>query len=312
MKISVITVCKNAAQHIKTAIKSVISQTYDDVEYIIVDGDSQDRTKEIITRHQDSISHFVSEPDTGIYAAMNKGIRMATGSFIYFLNSDDYLLDENVLRDVAEFIEDHPDSDVVYGNLRIQVDDNKTQVIKPPLPNKIAEWMMFGSMPHQATFAKIDLFKRYGFFNEQRQVVGDVEWYLNLLKYPEINWYYVSRTIAAYNLHGLSAKDVRLTRSEFWQVHNSAHIYQGHDLIKQRMLRYQDVVIQLEEQLQHKNQLLAQNKEQLKQVKLQLENCQLRLRKAECKITAMESSKFWRLRQLWFQMKQRVGLSVNE
>src|SRR5579884_3390919 len=117
MKISVITVCKNAAACIEPALASVAAQRYPHVEYLVIDGASDDGTQGIVSRYRKHIAHFLSEPDDGLYQAMNKGVRLATGDFLYFLNADDYLLDERVLEDVAHFLREHPTCDFLYGNL---------------------------------------------------------------------------------------------------------------------------------------------------------------------------------------------------
>jgi glycosyltransferase involved in cell wall biosynthesis len=91
MKVSVITVCKNSEKTIEAAIQSLLTQTYPQIEYIVIDGASTDRTPAILETYHDRITHLISEPDNGIYAAMNKGIQIATGDLLYFLNSDDYL-----------------------------------------------------------------------------------------------------------------------------------------------------------------------------------------------------------------------------
>ena len=115
-KVSIITVCLNCSMHIRKAIESVISQTYPLIEYVIIDGASTDGTVEIIEKYRDRIAHFISEPDTGLYNAMNKGIGAATGDILFFLNADDYFADENVVADVADVFSKNPDIDIVFGN----------------------------------------------------------------------------------------------------------------------------------------------------------------------------------------------------
>ncbi|MDJ0579619.1 glycosyltransferase family 2 protein [Crocosphaera sp.] len=310
MKISIITVCKNAETTIKKAIESVINQTYSDIEYIVVDGNSRDKTKEIINQYKTHISQWVSEPDTGIYNAMNKGIKLATGDFIYFLNSDDYLLDNNVIQDVVNYLIKSPHCDVIYGNLEARDKENKT-LVKPPQPEKILDWMIYGSMPHQATFAKVNVFEKYGLFNEEYKIVADVAWYLNLLQYTNINWHYYPRTIASYALDGLSTKDIKLTRSEYWQAHNTAQVYQGHNWDNKRLLKYQDIILYFEEQLllsQKNNQELKSNLEttnqQLQASQRLVINQDNTIREIEEEIVAMKTSKFWKLRAFWFRLKK--------
>lgn len=118
-RISIITVCFNAQDVIEKTLRSVVSQTYDNLEYVIVDGASKDGTMAIVERYRDRIERcgrIVSEPDKGLYDAMNKGVRLATGEWFLLLNCDDIFVDEHVVADVAAFIEAHPEADIVYGN----------------------------------------------------------------------------------------------------------------------------------------------------------------------------------------------------
>src|ERR1043166_6204978 len=120
MKISIITVCYNSERYIKDAIDSVLHQTYKDIEYIIVDGASKDKTVEIIKSYGNRITKFVSEPDKGIYDAMNKGLKMASGDYLGILNSDDFYIDNNVIENVVnELKQNKTDSlfaDLIYVN----------------------------------------------------------------------------------------------------------------------------------------------------------------------------------------------------
>ena len=115
MKVSVITVCYNTAECIENAITSVLSQTYKDIEYIIIDGRSTDGTLDIINNYRESISTLVSEKDNGIYDAMNKGIGIATGEVIYFLNSDDVLFDEDVIGDIVTEFKNRRSFSIIRG-----------------------------------------------------------------------------------------------------------------------------------------------------------------------------------------------------
>ncbi len=114
MKISIVTVCYNAADQIEETIKSVVGQDYPNIEYIIIDGGSTDGTADIIRKYSDKISYWKSEPDNGIYDAMNKGIRVATGDYINFMNAGDYFSSDSAVSDMVKGI--HPDTDIIYGD----------------------------------------------------------------------------------------------------------------------------------------------------------------------------------------------------
>ena len=117
MKISIITVCYNSAKTLQDTFDSVKSQTYTDIEYIVVDGASTDGTLEMIQEHEAHISKWVSEPDKGLYDAMNKGIEMATGNLIGILNSDDVFMDSEVISKIAAFHWEHPEISASTGNI---------------------------------------------------------------------------------------------------------------------------------------------------------------------------------------------------
>ncbi|MDX2212962.1 MAG: glycosyltransferase [Oculatellaceae cyanobacterium bins.114] len=322
MKISIITVCRNSEAYIEKAIKSVLSQTYNQIEYIVVDGASTDKTVDIISQYAKSIQKFVSEPDSGIYQAMNKGLCMATGSYIYFLNSDDYLVDDVVIEDVVAFLHKNPFCHILYGDLEVRNASGKTKIFKPPAPRHIKDFMIYGSMPHQATFASAEVFARLGLFNECYKAVADAEWYLKMLSDDSIHWCYYPRIIASYYLEGFSARDVRSIRVEFWEVQNNASLYQTNDWLKARIKKFQTVITDFEEQLETQKyvseqaqelvQSLNKARQQVNHLETELKLTQEELNTAKERIFAMETSKFWKLRKQWFQIKKRLGLPLNE
>lgn len=130
MKLSIITVSYNSAKTIEFTINSVLSQRIPDLEYIIIDGGSTDGTIKIIQGFREKISIFISEPDMGIYDAMNKGIRMATGEVIGVLNSDDIYADENVLHDVMQNFNSDYSIDILFGNLVYVKQDNTDKIVR--------------------------------------------------------------------------------------------------------------------------------------------------------------------------------------
>ncbi|MCR5276676.1 MAG: glycosyltransferase [Bacteroidales bacterium] len=157
-KISVVTVSYNTVHVIARTLESVLSQTYGNTEYIVIDGASTDGAAELIRSYADRIDHFVSEPDKGLYDAMNKGIRAASGDFVLFLNADDVFADYDVLGDVAEFIGLHPEADVIYGN-SVQVFEYGSYQVRPGqayLNHKMC-------ISHQATFVRTELLRSHPF-----------------------------------------------------------------------------------------------------------------------------------------------------
>lgn len=148
MKISIITVVFNNAKTINIAIDSVLSQTYKNVEYIIIDGGSTDGTVEIVKSYKEKINYFLSEKDQGIYDAMNKGIKIATGEIIGILNSDDRYCNKYVLEDIIYTFSKGKDYDCVYGNLLYLKNDKPYRYWKGGKPRTFK----YGWMPPHPTF----------------------------------------------------------------------------------------------------------------------------------------------------------------
>ncbi|MGG6293191.1 glycosyltransferase family 2 protein [Leptolyngbya sp. AN02str] len=252
MKLSIITVCKNAAPSIATAVRSVVSQTYPDIEYVVVDGQSSDRTLEILAPYRDRITTLIHEPDDGIYAAMNKGIRHATGEFVYFLNADDALFDPTVIADVMAFIAQQTRCDFVYGDLHICRSGNSLRIRKPKPPEALAEaLMLFLDGPqHPASFFKRDLFHQLGGFEEHYRIAADYAWFLKLLEHQDLAVHYIPRTIASFSLGGVSSQDQRRSLQEVFAAQNQAPFYQQELWKQQRIECLQAYIIALNEQWQ--------------------------------------------------------------
>jgi glycosyltransferase involved in cell wall biosynthesis len=305
MKISVITVCKNSEKLIEQAIKSVVDQTYSDIEYIIIDGASWDRTPEIVNTYRHRISHFISEPDDGIYAAMNKGISLASGDFIYFLNSDDYLIDNNVIQDIANFLSCHPDCDLVYGDLDAR-DLNHSYVysIIPPQPGELMEGMIWGWIYHQAVFSRRSLFEKFGKFDETLRISADHDWLYKILE-SNVKLLYYPRKIASYWLGGISAIPDRQGAAikEIFLVQNRVATYQQTEWLKKRLFKFQSVIIEFATEA-------AQNRQLVKEFNDENDPSQAynvlyeELIAAKNTIRSMETSKFWKLRKQWFKAKK--------
>jgi len=204
LKVSIITVCLNSAKSIENTIKSVLSQSYPAIEYIIIDGQSTDGTLNIIDRYGNRISKVISERDNGHIDAMNKGIRLATGDIIYILNSDDMLYDKNVVRDIAaEFEKDHS-LDLVHGKVLlaglpksgIVSDGNRNVICKRDL--------LKYDICHQSVFCKKNLFKKTGLLDIRYKTSADFNWLLCVFEHPEVKLKFIDRLIAIYNYKGMA------------------------------------------------------------------------------------------------------------
>lgn len=201
VKISVVTVVLNAAGSVEKCVASVLGQTYDNIEYLVIDGVSTDGTLDILARYRDRIDYLVSEPDRGLYHAMNKGVRAATGDFVYFLNSDDSFCDEKVVADVAAAIQQNPSVDLVYGDVLMGAGD---QLIKrPQVPVLDRESLCRKGFCHQALFARRELLVRTGGFSEQYRIVADGDWLARALAAGATS-FHLERDIAIFAMDGLS------------------------------------------------------------------------------------------------------------
>ena len=178
MKISVVTVCYNSESVIERTIQSVVNQTFDDFEYIIIDGASTDKTLEIVDKYRDKISKIISEKDNGIYDAMNKGISNASGDYIMFLNADDTLLHETVLKLVSEKMNDN--KALYYGDLIfLEKSTGKLNNRKQNNVNNI--YLCGGMLFHPTIFASKKLFEKIGNFDTQYRIVADYDWIIRAM-----------------------------------------------------------------------------------------------------------------------------------
>ncbi|HIK38818.1 MAG: glycosyltransferase [Geminocystis sp.] len=210
MKISVITVVRNRKDTIKDAIESVLSQTHQDTEYIVVDGASDDGTTEIIRQYQDKISKFISEPDKGIYDAMNKGIKLATGDVIGILNGDDLYASDDILETVAkEFM--GKNIDCLYGDL-VYVDTKDTsKVIRYWKSSSFTEGLFKKGWhpPHPTFFARRRYYEEYGYFNLDLKIAADYELMLRFLERHKLNSVYLPRVMVKMRIGGESNKSIK-------------------------------------------------------------------------------------------------------
>lgn len=204
MKISIITVCFNSAITLEKTILSVSDQTYKNIEYIIVDGNSKDDTVEIIKKHESTISKWISEPDKGLYDAMNKGLAMATGDVIGILNSDDTFYSTNVISEIAEF---HTKNDIEasIGNI-VQHNDFGKIIRFYSSKNWIPEKLKIGFMPpHPSIFFKAGLFEKFENYKLDFKIGADYELITRFFLRHKVIWKYSGITTTAMLVGGLSS-----------------------------------------------------------------------------------------------------------
>ncbi|NIQ16927.1 MAG: glycosyltransferase, partial [Candidatus Dadabacteria bacterium] len=175
-------------------MKSVFSQTYPQLEYLIIDGGSDDGTVEIVHQFRDGVDYFIREPDNGIYDAMNKGIKIATGEILFFLNSDDYFADPKVVEDVAKVYRENPKVDVVFGNQIFDKGDRR--LIKKQLFKNPKIQLARTNVQHQTLFAKKKILELTGGFSTKYKIVSDYEWMLKTFLVNKCNYIYIDREIS--------------------------------------------------------------------------------------------------------------------
>ncbi|MDX9918486.1 MAG: glycosyltransferase family 2 protein [Paludibacter sp.] len=199
MKLSIITINRNNAEGLRKTIESVVSQTYTDFEYIIIDGASTDDSVNIIKEYADRITYWVSEPDTGIYNAMNKGILKAKGEYLLFLNSGDWLYDNDVLNDVFSI---SPTEDIVYGNACLVFSDGikeYTAFVERPTLN----YFIDDALCHQSVFHKKEIFAN-SLYRDDLRFVSDWEMLLRKIIIENCSVKCIKRTICYFQMDGLT------------------------------------------------------------------------------------------------------------
>jgi glycosyltransferase involved in cell wall biosynthesis len=202
-KISIITAARNGGLVLAKAIRSVAEQSYPNREYIIIDGASTDGTVNIIKEHLSVVSKWISEPDGGIYEAFNKGIGLASGDVVYFLNADDYLTDPAVLHDVASVFSRNSDLQIVYGNT-LAVDETADYRYTRGKSFTLEDLKTGDMPPHPGFFVKRELIEKIGLFDTQYKIAADFDFIIRCFKAAADQSCYFNRTIAVFSEGGIS------------------------------------------------------------------------------------------------------------
>lgn len=201
MLISIITINFNDLEGLKKTMTSVFDQTFTNIEYIIIDGGSTDGSKEYIEAHQDRLAYWVSEPDTGIYNAMNKGISQAPGEYLLFLNSGDWLVNKHIIESIA------PDgflADIISCNIEV-IGEGRRFIKRPPETMKFS-YLYKDTLPHQSTFIKKHLFDTLGYYDENLLIAADWKFFIQAICKFNCSYVYIDKVLSYYNLEGLSAQ----------------------------------------------------------------------------------------------------------
>ena len=205
MKISIITIVYNRAHFISDCIESVLNQTYNNIEYLVIDGGSTDGTQQKIEMYKDRIDYYSSEKDEGIFDALNKGIKNATGDVIGILNSDDFFFQKDTIKNIANAFESS-NADLVYAK-GLFVDKENPARIKRIYPSKIfrKRFLVFGWIPlHTTIFVRREIFEKYGLYNPGYTIASDYEISLRWFKNDQIKKLFLNEWVVKMRLGGLS------------------------------------------------------------------------------------------------------------
>ena len=222
LHISIITVNLNNAEGLKRTMESIRMQSYTDFEWIVIDGGSTDGSKEFIEKNQSEIESWISEKDTGIYNAQNKGIQRAKGEYCLFLNSGDLLADKNVLKEVSAYLKE---VDILYGDLITLDAKGARTFLKSPEKADVSCFML-STIWHPTAFIKRSLFGKIGPYREEFKVAGDYEFFIRAILKNSASTKHISFPIAVFDLGGISnnpsAGELQsLERKKSWELNFS-------------------------------------------------------------------------------------------
>lgn len=217
MRLSIITINRNNADGLEKTLQGVADQTFKEFEYIIVDGASTDQSVNVIKAHEADFSHlrWVSEPDSGIYNAMNKGIRMASSDYIQVLNSGDCLAAEDVTERMLVALEKADNPSILYGNMVKCFPDSRKMVDKGFAGHEITMLGMFtGTLNHDPAYIRRDLFEKYGYYDESLKIVSDWKWYIQAIIIGGEKPQYVDMDVTLFDMTGISETNLDLCKEE--------------------------------------------------------------------------------------------------
>lgn len=211
MKFTIVTVTYNSALTLSDTIISVLSQTYQNIEYIIVDGLSQDGTMGIVKKYEslfDGRMRWISEKDTGLYDAMNKGFRMGTGDVIGIINSDDLLSDPHAIEKVVKCFETDAAIDAVYADLYYVAKDDISKIIRHWKSGKQHSFIKGWHPAHPTFYVRREIYKKFGLFDLEYKFAADFELMLRLIEKEHLKLYYLAEPLVKMRLGGTTSKNL--------------------------------------------------------------------------------------------------------
>ena len=224
MILSIITINRNNAFGLEKTMQSVFSQTWTDFEYVVIDGASTDGSVEVIERLAKQFGDrlkWISEPDKGIYNAMNKGIRMASGDYLQFLNSGDSLVADNVIEKMIKTLEFQRYPSILYGNMLKDMPEGKVIRDKCFAGQEISFLGFYtGTLNHSSAYIRKDLFEKYGLYDESLKIVSDWKWFMETIILGGEKPEYTDIDVSLFDMNGISEKNKELDKAERKKVLN--------------------------------------------------------------------------------------------
>lgn len=220
--LTIITINWNNASGLEKTMKSVLSQTTDKFEYVVVDGGSKDGSVDVIKKYAECLGNrlkWISERDNGIYNAMNKGIKMASGEYVQFLNSGDSLVETNIICSILGALEEKKYPNILYGNMLKQMSDGSILRDKGFAGQEITFLGFYtGSLNHSSSFIRRSLFDKYGLYDETLKIVSDWKWFLQAIALGEEIPEYTDIDVTLFDMTGISETNKELDKAERQKV----------------------------------------------------------------------------------------------
>ena len=236
MKLSILTINYNNCSGLQRTIESIINQSWKDFEWIVIDGGSNDGSKKLIEKYQNHISYWCSEPDNGVYNAMNKGLSHAHGEWINFMNSGDCFASTTILQEI--FSQDY-DEEILYGYMMRKTIDGELHNKRNMHTN--VKWydFYFDTLPHQSSFIRYKLFKEFGFYDESYRQLADWKWFANAIVWHQVPFRFIPKKISIYECGGISDSGIEheLERIRKEVFPPSLMLSEIHDMERGRKIR---------------------------------------------------------------------------
>jgi glycosyltransferase involved in cell wall biosynthesis len=240
LKVSIITVCFNSEHTIEDTIRSVSNQSYNNIEYIIIDGGSVDGTQKLLNKFKDNIDVLVCEPDDGIYDAMNKGVALASGDIVGILNSDDYYLNDEVIASVVNKFTSNPLCDVVLGHVDFVTSDNLVKPVRRYFSKFFSSWQLFFGLmpPHPGSFIRKSVYEKEGLYKINYRIAADFEYFVRVFLKKKYNYVKIDKCLVRMRMGGISTAGLTsnlLASNEMVRALNENNVYSNKFLVSFRL-----------------------------------------------------------------------------